>query len=91
MPTLRLVVALGRESGQGAGKESSGVDRVDDLVDVAPGQGFKRIEEYALPLEDEHMHQLYNIGTSLSKILIVNRERRPNRITMIIVKKVVGF
>ncbi len=54
-------------------------------------EGFKRIEEYALPLEDVHMHQLYNMGTSVGKILIVTRERRPNRITMIIVKETLGY
>ena len=54
-------------------------------------EGFKRIYEYDLPLETEHMQQLYNTGTGVNKILIVNREIRPNRITMIIVKEKLGF
>ena len=54
-------------------------------------EGFKRIYEYDLPLETEHMRQLYNMGTGVNKVLIVNREIRPNRITMIIVKEEVGF
>ncbi len=54
-------------------------------------EGFRRIQEYCYPLEDVHMHQLYNMGTGVNKILIVNREIRPNRITMIIVKEEVGF
>jgi len=54
-------------------------------------EGFKRIQEYSVPLEEEHMQQLYKIGTDLSKLLIINREIRPNRITMIIVKEEVGF
>ena len=37
------------------------------------------------------MHQLYSVGTSISKVLIVNREIRPERITMIIVKEELGF
>lgn len=53
-------------------------------------EGFRRIEEYSLPLEEQHMQQLYKIGTNVSKILIVSREVRPNRTTMIIVKEVVG-
>src|SRR6266498_4291732 len=48
-------------------------------------EGFKRIYEYDLPLETEHMRQLYNMGTNVNKVLVVNRELRPNRITMIIV------
>jgi len=37
------------------------------------------------------MQQLYHVGTNVSKVLIVNREIRPNRITMIIVKEELGF
>ncbi len=54
-------------------------------------EGFRRIDEYMLPLEEEHMRQLYNMGTSVNKVLIVNREFRPNRITMIIVKEELGY
>src|ERR1700690_4177368 len=56
----------------------------------ALNEGFKRIEEYCLPLEEEHMRQLYKVGTNVSKILIVRREIRPNRVTMIIVKEEIG-
>ena len=54
-------------------------------------EGMKRIHEYDLPLEIEHMRQLYNMGTNVNKVLIVNREIRPNRITMIIVKEELGY
>jgi hypothetical protein len=54
-------------------------------------EGFKRIYEHVYPLENVHMHQLYKVGTSVSKVLIVNREIRPDRITMIIVKEELGF
>jgi hypothetical protein len=54
-------------------------------------EGFKRIYEHVYPLEDVHMRQLYKVGTSVSKVLIVNREIRPDRITMIIVKEELGF
>jgi hypothetical protein len=53
--------------------------------------GFSRLEEYVVPLEEAHMQELYHIGTNISKVLIVNREIRPNRITMIIVKEEIGF
>jgi len=54
-------------------------------------EGFKRIYDYIKPLEDEHMRQLYNTNTNVSKVLIVNREIRPNRIKMIIVKEELGY
>jgi len=52
---------------------------------------FRPLEEYVLPLEEAHMQELYHVGTNVSKVLIVNREIRPNRITMIIVKEELGF
>ena len=54
-------------------------------------EGLRRIQEYCYPLEEEHMQQLYKTGTGINKILIVNNEIRPNRITMIIVKEGLGF
>jgi hypothetical protein len=54
-------------------------------------EGLQRIYEYCLPREKVHMQQLYNAGTGVNKILIVNKEFRPNRITMIIVKEELGF
>ena len=54
-------------------------------------EGFRRIEEYCVPLEEEHMQKLHKIGTEMNKVLIINREFRPNRITMIIVKEEIGF
>jgi LUD domain len=54
-------------------------------------EGLSRIYDYVLPLEDEHMRQLYKVGSNVSKVLIINKEIRPSRITMIIVKEQLGF
>lgn len=54
-------------------------------------EGFRRLEQHVLPLEEAHMQELYKVSTAISKVLIVNREIRPNRITMIIVKEEIGF
>jgi len=54
-------------------------------------EGLRRIAEYCYPLEEMHMQELYKMSTGVSKVLIVNREIRPNRITMIIVKEKLGF
>ena len=54
-------------------------------------EGMKRIEEYSVPLEEVHMQELYKAHTAVSKLLIVNKEIKPDRITMIIVKEELGF
>ncbi len=54
-------------------------------------EGFRRIQEYCYPLEDAHLQQLYKLHSNVNKVLIVNREFRPNRITMIIVKEELGY
>jgi len=54
-------------------------------------EGLRRIQEYCYPLEDAHLRGLIKMGTSVNKILIVNRELRPGRTSMIIVKEQVGF
>jgi hypothetical protein len=54
-------------------------------------EGMRRIEDYCVPLEEVHMQELYNAHTNVSKILIVNKEIKPGRITMIIVKEELGF
>jgi L-lactate utilization protein LutC len=53
---------------------------------------MKRIYEYTLPLESARLNAAYNIttGSSVSKILIVNKER-PGRIKLIFVKEELGF
>lgn len=53
-------------------------------------EGMKRIYEYALTLEDKRAKKVYGVGSSVNKILIVNKER-PDRITLIFVKENLGF
>jgi hypothetical protein len=54
-------------------------------------EGIRRIEEYSYPLEIEHAKQLYNMDTGINKVLIFNREIRPDRVTLIIIKEKLGF
>ncbi len=53
--------------------------------------GIKRIYDYVLPLEDARFRKAYGIGSFVSKLLIINKETVPNRLTMILVKEVLGF
>ena len=54
--------------------------------------GLQRIYEYTLPLESERARKAYHVpGSNVSKILIVNQEIKPGRVTVLIVKEVLGF
>lgn len=52
---------------------------------------WKRLYEHTLPLESERLKKIYGVASYVSKVLIVNREVKPGRITAIIVKEVLGF
>ncbi len=52
---------------------------------------MKRVYDYVLPLENEHMQQLYGVPSNVSKLLIINKEIVPGRLKMIIVKEKLGF
>jgi len=89
-------VLIASNTGSQLGPYASGAGKVIWVVGAQKivkdlNEGLRRIQEYILPLEEEHMQQLYHVGTAVNKVLIVNRELRPNRITMIIVKEELGF
>lgn len=54
---------------------------------------MKRLEEHVMPLEDEHMQQLYNMRTTLNKVVIFKGESTFNGRTlrMILVNEDLGF
>lgn len=55
-------------------------------------EGMKRVYDYVLPLEGERAHKAYGVpGSFVSKLLIVNKEVTPGRITLIIVSESLGF
>ncbi len=55
-------------------------------------EGIKRIYEYVLPLESERARKAYGApGSNVSKLLILNKEIAPGRITLIFVNEKLGF
>jgi len=54
-------------------------------------EGLRRIEEYAFPLEDARALEAYGINSGINKVLIINREVVPGRITVVLVDEVLGF
>jgi acyl-CoA hydrolase len=52
---------------------------------------FQRIYEYSFPREDERAREAYGMSSGVNKVLVVNREFLPDRITVILVKQELGF
>ncbi|MBI5354784.1 MAG: LUD domain-containing protein [Chloroflexi bacterium] len=89
-------VLIASNTGSQLGPYASGAGKVIWVVGAQKivkdiNEGMERIQEHVLPLEEEHMQGLYKVSTAVSKLLIVNKEVRPGRITMIIVKEKLGF
>jgi len=54
--------------------------------------GFRRLREYVLPLEDKRVKSIGQSGSTIGKILLFERETNPNRkITLIFVNEKLGF
>jgi YkgG family uncharacterized protein len=54
-------------------------------------EGLRRVNDYALPLEDARAQMAYGIHSAVNKVLIINREVVPGRITVVFVDEVLGF
>ena len=54
-------------------------------------EGLSRVNEYAFPLEDARAQLAYGINSAVNKVLIINREVVPGRITVVLVDEVLGF
>jgi YkgG family uncharacterized protein len=59
---------------------------VADLDDA-----LSRVYDYAFPLEDARAQAEYGIHSAVNKVLIINREIAPGRITVVLVDQVLGF
>ena len=64
-----------------------GAQKVVSDLDAA----MRRIEEHVIPLENERMQAMYGVNTYLSKLLIINKEIRAGRFTVVLVREPLGF
>ena len=83
-------------SGSQLGPYASGAGKVILVVGAQKivsdlEEGLHRIQEYSFPLEDARVHAAYGIRSGVNKILIINREIAPGRITVVFVDEVLGF
>ena len=83
-------------SGSQLGPYVSGAGKVILLVGtqkIVPDldDALRRIDEYAFPLEDARAQAAYGIHSGVNKVLIVNREWTPDRITVVLCDEPLGF
>jgi hypothetical protein len=83
-------------SGSQLGPYVSGAGRVILVVGTQKivsdlEEGLRRIDEYAFPLEDARAMEAYGIHSAVNKVLIINREISPGRITVVFVDEALGF
>jgi acyl-CoA hydrolase len=83
-------------SGSQLGPYVSGAGKVILLVGtqkIVPDleAALLRIDEYAFPLEDARAQAAYGIHIGVIKVLVVNREWTPNRITVVLCDEPLGF
>jgi hypothetical protein len=64
-----------------------GAQKIVSDLDTA----FRRIESYALPLEDARARAIYGRSSAINKVLIVNAEPVPGRATVLLVRQAIGF
>jgi L-lactate utilization protein LutC len=83
-------------SGSQLGPYVSGAGRVILVVGTQKivsdlEEGLRRINEYAHRLEDARAQAAYGIRSAVNKLVIINREITPGRITVVLVDEVLGF
>jgi hypothetical protein len=83
-------------SGSQLGPYASGAGRVILVVGTQKivsdlEEALSRVNEYAFPLEDARAQAAYGIRSAVNKVLVINREVNPGRITVVLVDEVLGF
>ena len=54
-------------------------------------EALRRVDEYVFPLEDARAEAAYGVHSGVNKVLIINREYVPGRITVVFVDEALGF
>jgi hypothetical protein len=52
---------------------------------------FRRIQDYVFPWEDARLREQMGIGTAIARTLIIERDFRPGRTTIILVREPIGI
>jgi hypothetical protein len=83
-------------SGSQLGPYASGAGRLILVVGTQKivsnlEEGLRRVNDYAFALEDARAQAAYGIHSAVNKVLIINGEIVPGRITVVLVDEVLGF
>lgn len=89
-------VVVASASGSQLGPYASGAGKVIWVVGsqkIVPtlDDAMRRVEEYALPLEDARARLAYGQGSFIGKVLTFHKEYVPGRVNVILVKEKLGF
>lgn len=88
-------VLVASATGSQLGPSAAGAGRIIWVVGthkLVPtlDEGLRRIREHCYPLEDERARRVYGQPTAINKILIVQGEHVPGRITIVLVEQPLG-
>jgi len=83
-------------SGSQIGPYASGAGRLILVIGsqkIVPDldTAFRRIEEYVFPWEDARLREQMGIGTAITRTLIIERDFRPGRTTVVLVREPIGI
>jgi acyl-CoA hydrolase len=94
--TERGEIMIASATGSQLGPAASGAGKVIWVVGTHKlvhtlEDGLRRIREHSLPLESERTKEVYGQASAINKLLIVSGEAYPGRITIVLVKQLLGF
>lgn len=94
--TQKGEIMIASASGSQLPGYASGADHVIWVVGTQKivkdiDEARKRIFEHCLPLENIRAQKAYGMGSSVNKILIINKDPQPKRLNLIFVNEVLGF
>lgn len=89
-------VVVASASGSQLGPYAAGAGRVIWVVGSQKivkdlDAGLRRTWEHTLKLESERIERLYGQPSFIAKLLIVEREHDPERVTVVLVREAIGF
>ncbi len=52
---------------------------------------LRRLEEHSLPLESVRSLKVYGVPSAINRLLVLNREAYPGRVTVLLLRETIGF
>ena len=94
--TLAGQLVVTSASGSQIGPYASGAGKLILVVGsqkIVPDldTAIRRIEEYVFPWEDARLREQLGIGTAITRTLIIERDFRPGRTTIVLVREPIGI